>query len=82
MIAEVRSYRGVPCVRCGERIVVSAKVVSLQQEIENGETNTPYAFVARCRTCECESVYEIRCVQNFKGEPPRRRRRVTQPRAA
>jgi len=82
VIAEVRSYRGVPCVRCGERIVVSATVVSLQEEIENGETNTPYAFVARCRTCEYESVYEIGCVQNFEGEPLRRRRKVPRARAA
>ena len=82
MIAEMKNYRGVPCVHCGERILVSAKVVSLQEEIENGETNVPHTFVARCRVCEYESVYEIRCVQSFDGEPPRRRRRVAQPRAA
>lgn len=82
MIAEIRSYRGVPCARCGERILVSARVVSLQEEIENGETNAPYTFVARCHVCEYESVYEIRCVQSFDGEPPRRRRRVARARAA
>ena len=60
MIAESKSYLGVPCLRCGERIVVSAKVVSIQAEIENGELNAPHAFVARSRMCEYESVYEIK----------------------
>jgi hypothetical protein len=82
MIAESKSYLGVPCLRCGERIVVSAKVVSIQAEIENGELNAPHAFVARCRMCEYESVYQIKDVQTFDGEPSRPRRRMVRARAA
>ena len=76
MIAELKSHLGVSCVRCGELIPVSAKVVSLQEEIENGEPNAPHAFVARCRECLYESVYEIKDVQRFDGEPPRRHGRA------
>jgi hypothetical protein len=76
MIAELKSHLGVSCVRCGELILVSAKVISLQEEIENGETTAPHAFVARCRVCEYESVYEIKDVQRFDGEPPRRHGRA------
>ena len=76
MFAESKSYRGVSCVWCGEPIPVSAKAVSLQDEIEQGEANAPYAFVVRCQLCEYESVYEIRCVKRLDGEPPRRRGRA------
>jgi hypothetical protein len=82
MIAELRSYRGVSCVRCGEPIPVSAKVVSLEDEIAQGETNVLHAFVARCQICVSESVYEVADIQRFDGEPPRRRSRTARARAA
>jgi len=72
MIAQQTSYRGVSCVRCGEPIPVSAKVVSLQDEIAQGEENVPHAFVARCHMCGHESVYEIKDLRRFGGEPPKR----------
>jgi hypothetical protein len=68
----IKSYRGVSCVRCREPIPVSAKVVSLQDEIAQGENNVPHAFPARCYLCEQESVYEIKDLRRFDGEPPRR----------
>lgn len=77
MIAELRSYFGVSCFRCGEPILVSARVVSLQEEIARREMNAPHAFVARCRLCELESVYAIRHVQKFEGEPRSRISRGT-----
>ena len=55
-----KSYRGVSCVRCREPIPVSAKVVSLQDEIAQGENNVPQTFSARCYLCEQESVYETK----------------------
>jgi hypothetical protein len=73
------SYPGVSCLRCGDPIPVSAKVVEIQDEIARGRTGVPYAFLARCRMCEYESIYEIRNVQRFDGEP---RRRITRLRAA
>ena len=67
MIAELmKNYRAVLCIRC------SAKVVSLQDEFEFNETDAPGGFVARCRVCEHESVYAIRNVQRFDGEPRKR----------
>jgi hypothetical protein len=76
MIAQPKSYRGVSCVRCSKPIPVSAKVVSLQDEIAQGEENAPHAFAARCPTSEQESVYEIKDLQRFDGELPRRKSRV------
>jgi len=72
VIAELKGYRGVLCVRCGQPIPVSAKVVSLQDEIAQGENNVPQTFSARCYLCEQESVYETKDLRRFDGEPPRR----------
>ena len=56
VIAELNSFLGVSCVRCGELIPVYARVVSMQNEI------APLVFTTRCRLCECESVYAISLV--------------------
>lgn len=56
-------------VAANEPIPVSSKVVSLQDEIENKETNVPYTFAARCKMCEKESIYAIDDVRAFDGEP-------------
>ena len=80
MIAEAtKKYRAVLCRRCNEPIAVSSRVVSLQDELEYNETDAPGGFVARCRICEHESVYAIRDVQRFDGEP---RKRTSRARAA
>jgi hypothetical protein len=39
-----KTYCSVVCLKCGEPIPVSAKVVSLQDEIAEGEMNAPYTF--------------------------------------
>lgn len=73
MIAELKkSHRAVPCRHCNEPIAVSLKVVSLQDEIENRETNVAYTFTARCKMCEYESIYGIRDVRSFDGQPRKR----------
>jgi len=69
MIAESDNYRGVRCVWCGEAIPISLKVVSLQDEMAHREMHASHAFAARCRLCESESVYVIKRVQKFWGEP-------------
>jgi hypothetical protein len=79
MIVELENYPGVSCLRCGEPIPVSAKIIEIQDEIEPGRTGVAYAFRARCRMCEYETIYEIGKVQTFGGRP---RKRTTRARAA
>jgi len=49
MILEQKSYRGVSCHRCGQPLPLSAKVVSLQDEIAQGKSNVPPTFSAPVR---------------------------------
>jgi hypothetical protein len=71
----MKSYHGVSCIWCREPIPVSARTVSLQDKPEYKETNA-HSFIARCKLCEYESVYAIRDVQRFDGEPRKRLSRV------
>jgi len=75
VIAELRSFPGVSCLRCGNPIPVSATIVDIQDDLANGGTDVPYAFRIRCRICEYETIYEVGKVQTFDGEPRKRRTR-------
>jgi hypothetical protein len=80
MIAELaKTYRGVSCVRCREPIPVSAKVASLEDELEYKETNTIRTFAVRCRLCEQENIYSVADLEIFEGAP---RDRILKTRAA
>ncbi len=70
------SFCGVFCLRCGEPIAVSPRIVSLQGETEQQESEGPRSFVARCKLCEYESMYEVTKVQRFDGEPRKRTKRM------
>jgi hypothetical protein len=81
MISEAieKCYLGVLCSRCEEPIPIPTRVVSLQNEIENKQTNVLFGFTLRCRLCEYEAVYLISEIQKFDGEP---RSRILRTRAA
>lgn len=68
----IKSYRAVICSYCNEPIAVSSKVVALQGEVGDGNTNVPHTFTVRCKMCEYERVYAIHDVRSFEGEPRRR----------
>jgi hypothetical protein len=56
VIAELNSFLGVSCVRCGELIPVYARVISMQNEV------APLVFTTKCGLCEYQSVYAISLV--------------------
>ena len=73
MIAALaKGYQGVCCLRCREPVPVSARVTSFQDELENGKTNVPHTFIARCKLCGHEDVYLVTAVEKFDGEPRKR----------
>jgi len=74
MIAELESYRAVFCACCNEPIPISAKIASIQDEVEHERTNAPRAFIARCKLCEYERVYTMDEITEVEGEPRRRTR--------
>jgi hypothetical protein len=76
MIAELKSFHAVLCKRCNEPIPVPLKVLTLQKEIEQGDSNAPCAFPLRCRLCEQENVYQLIEIQRVAGEPPQRMMRA------
>ncbi len=62
-----KSYHGVLCIRCGQPISVSPKIVTLQSEFESGATTALGTFLNRCRVCELESRYWVADVRVFPG---------------
>ena len=72
MTAELKSFHAVLCNRCKEPIPVSAKIISLRDEVQHDDSDAPNGFTARCRFCEHEGVYAIKDVKRLDGEPPKR----------
>jgi hypothetical protein len=67
--APTKDYRGVSCLRCRRPVPVSARVANFQDQIENGRTDIPHTFIARCKLCGHEALYLITAVEKFDGEP-------------
>src|ERR1700722_13198529 len=68
----MKNYRGVLCIRCKEPIPISAKVASLQDELESKKANLTHTFMADCALCEYDNLYAITDGQPFEGEPRKR----------
>ena len=66
-MAQLKNYRIVSCVRCGEPIPLCEKVVTTRDETT--------AFIARCRLCE--SVYLVHTLSKLFREPRRQISRRT-----
>lgn len=75
MAIQLKGFRGVSCARCNGAIPVSARVISLHDEIAGGKRHVPHTFAVRCPTCEQESIYDIKGLQSFDGEPRKRKTR-------
>jgi len=88
MIQEIVSdgYLGVRCSRCREPIAVTKRVAVLFDQIKPRQSDeredlTAKAFTLRCKVCDGESVYDISEVEEFEGQP-RKRKLISSPRNA
>jgi RNase P subunit RPR2 len=59
----------VNCHRCHDRVPVSSKIVRIEQEALSDGNAEVRSFVARCRLCGEESIYQISELQTFEGHP-------------
>jgi len=75
MAEPMQSYRAVSCSRCRDPIPVCERVIR-SQENQRGQANVLQTFVARCKLCECESVYAVSDIQLIAGAPRQRRPRA------
>jgi hypothetical protein len=68
----MKRYSGVSRIWCKEPIAVSARVAGLQDELKSEKTNSPHAFIARCKLCECKNIYSRADLQTLNGVPRKR----------